>query len=91
MDFERLKKPSQQYKRLFEILKTQGLSETQINSILNGEFSTFEQSEELSRVFGNNSNFQNILQYLSDGYTMDELESKGIKSQYIEKFITMLC
>lgn len=45
MDFERLKMPLQQYKRLFETLKTQGLSETQIDSILNREFSTFEQGK----------------------------------------------
>lgn len=90
MDFEILNMTSQEHQKLSKTLKTQGLSESQINNILNGEFSTFEQSEELSKVFGNNSNFQTILQYLSDGYTIDELESKGVKSIDIEKFKTML-
>ena len=90
MDFENLNMTIQEYQRLSETLKTQGLSESQIYNILNGKFSTFEQSEELSKVFGNNGNFQAILQCLSDGYTIDELESKGIKSQDVEKFKTML-
>ena len=90
MDFEKLKMTQLEYQRLLEILKTQGLSENQIHNILNGEFSAFEQSEELSKAFENNGNFQTILQYLSDGYTIDELESKGIKSIDIKKFKIML-
>lgn len=90
MDFEKLKMTQPEYQRLSTILKTQGLSETQIHNILNGEFSTFERSEELSKAFEKNGNFQTILQYLSDGYTIDELESKGVKSIDIEKFKIML-
>lgn len=90
MNFEKLKITQLEYQRLTEIFKTQGLSETQINNILNGQFSTFEKSEELSKTFENNGNFQNILQYLADDYTIDELESKGIKSQEIDKFMATL-
>lgn len=90
MDFEKPRITQIKYQKLSETLKTQGLSEAQINNILNGDFSAFKQSEELSIVFENNGNFQTILQCLSDGYKLDELESKGIKSQDIEKFRTML-
>lgn len=90
MALEQLKMTLQEYKRLSQDLKSQGLSTTQINSILNGQFSSFEKDDDVSEVFDDNNNFQNILQFLSDGYTMDELESKGIKSQDIDKFKTML-
>lgn len=90
MKNENLSMTQDDIQRLSTMLESQGLSGNEVNSILNSNFTTFEQGSELDSAFKNNGNFSNILQTLSDGYTMDELESRGIRRQDIDSFNTML-
>jgi len=90
MKTESIEMSKQDMQRLSSMLENHGLSESEINNALNSNFATFEQSSELDSVFRNSGNFQNILQTLSDGYTIDELESQGIRRQDIDNFNDML-
>jgi len=90
MNVENIGMSQQDMQRLSGMLESQGLSESEVNNVLNGSFATFEQSSELDGVFKSNGNYQGILQALSDGYTMDELEGQGIRRQDIDSFNSML-
>lgn len=58
------------------ILKEQGLSEKEINEILNGNYSEFQQTSDLETVFGKDGKFDNIADMLRDDYSMEEIQTK---------------
>lgn len=75
---------------LSSLLKGQGLNETDIGRIINGEYQSFETGEDLEKAFGGIRKHGSILEKLSDGYTMEELQSQGISSEQLQAFNDML-
>lgn len=63
------------------ILKEQGLSEKEINEILNGNYSEFQQTSDLETVFGKDGKFDNIADMLRDDYSMEEIQ-KNIHANF---------
>ena len=78
MSMEQMRISGQEEQRLSNLLQSQGLSENEINEILNGDYSTFQHDTDLADVFGSTGNHQKVLQGLADGYTMEELPQIGV-------------
>lgn len=89
MQRETLKMPIEQREQISTMLKNQGLSQAEIDEILNGEYSSFETPTEIQSIFGNGK-YENVLNMISDGYTMEEIEQSDIPSREIQEFKEML-
>lgn len=78
--------------RLMETLKQQGLSENDINSIINGRYKEYLSSDELdSSVIFSDAEYSAISQAISEDYTFDEMSSKlGINPSKIDQFLKTL-
>ena len=87
MSMEQMKISGQEEQRLSNLLQSQGLSENEINEILNGDYSTFQHDNDLADVFGSTGNHQKVLQGLADGYTMEELPQIGVSQSEIQGFM----
>ncbi len=90
MQTERIKMPSEQRQQIFNMLQSQGLSQTEIDVILNGEYESYDTEYDLESAFGGLKKHGDVLEKLSDGYTIDELQAQGISSRKIEAFKQML-
>ena len=84
MQIERLKMSNEQTQTLTDILKKQGLTESEIDEIINGEYSSFQNSMDLKQIFNSDANYQNVLRGLADGYTIDELIKQGTNPKEID-------
>ena len=49
------------------MLQRQGLTESEINGIINGEYSSFQTDMDLTQIFSSDGNYQNVLRGLADG------------------------
>lgn len=90
MQIEQLKMSKDQTQTLTDILKTQGLTKSEIDEIINGEYSSFQTDIDLKRIFRSDVNYQNVLRGLADGYTIDELIQQGINPKEIDEFMQEL-
>lgn len=79
----------EQKEQISIMLQSQGLSQPEINEILNSEYALFETPTEIQSVFGNGK-YENVLNMLSDGYTMKEIEQSGVSAREIQEFNEML-
>lgn len=84
MQIEHLKMSNKQTQTLTDILKKQGLTESEIDEIINGEYSSFQNSMDLKQIFNSDANYQNVLRGLADGYTIDELIQQGTNPKEID-------
>lgn len=84
MQIEHLKMSNEQTQTLTDILKKQGLTESKIDEIINGEYSSFQNSMDLKQIFNSDANYQNVLRGLADGYTIDELIQQGTNPKEID-------
>ena len=84
MQIEHLKMSNEQTQILTDILKKQGLTESKIDEIINGEYSSFQNSMDLKQIFNSDANYQNVLRGLADGYTIDELIQQGTNPKEID-------
>lgn len=90
MNKERLNLPLEQEHKIANMLQSQCFSQSEIDIILNGEYSCFQSENDLTNLFSSSGNYQNVLRGLADGYTIDELPQIGIKQSEIEGFLGML-
>lgn len=90
MQIEHLKMSNEQTQTLTDILKKQGLTESEIDEIINGEYSSFQNNMDLKQIFDSDANYQNVLRGLADGYTIDELIQQGTNPKEIDGFLQEL-
>lgn len=90
MQTETIKMSDKQSKQISRMLQTQGLTPSEINEILNGEYITFQTDMDLAEIFSSNSNHQNVLRGLADGYSIEELQQHEVSSREIEEFMQTL-
>lgn len=89
MQRETFKMPIKQREQISTMLQNQGLSQAEINEILNGEYSSVETPTEIQSIFWNGK-YENVLNMISDGYTMEKIEQGDISSREIQEFKEML-
>lgn len=90
MNIEKVNMSQEESQRLLAMLQSKGFSPESINEILNGDYSSFENMSDLEVSFGGIKKHDEVLGKLSDGYSIEELESQGISSQKIQDFNSML-
>lgn len=90
MQTEQLEMSEEQAQKISNMLQSQGLSQSEIDVILNGEYSSFQTDMDLTDIFSSSGNHQNILRGLADGYSIEELKQNGVSSKEIEKFTNTL-
>ena len=72
---EQLKMSNIQIQQISSMLQKQGLTEAEINEIINGEYSSFQTDIDLAQTFSSDGKYQNVLRGLADGYSIDELDT----------------
>lgn len=87
---EQLKMSDEQIQQISSMLKRQGLTEAEINEIINGEYSSFQTDIDLAQTFSSDGKYQNVLRGLADGYSIDELQQQGINLREISEFMQEL-
>ena len=90
MKNEKIDMSLEQRQQISSMLQSQGLSQTEIDVILNGEYQSYDSEYDLESSFGELRKYGDVLEKLSDGYTMDELQAQGISHQKIDSFNQML-
>lgn len=90
MNNDRIRMSLDQQHKISEMLKSQGISETEIDQIINGDYEGYTTGEDLESSFGGLKKHGDVLEKLSDGYTMEELQSQGVSTQKIQAFNEML-
>ena len=90
MKNEKIYMSVEQRQQISSMLQSQGLSQSEIDIILNGEYQSYDSEYDLESAFGGLRKHGDILEKLSDGYTMDELQAQGISPQKIDAFNQML-
>lgn len=90
MNSERIQISPQQAQEIEKMLKSQGIAQSKINQIINGEYETYSTEYDIESSFGLSKKYSDILEKLLDGYTIDELQIKGITTQKIQEFQDML-
>lgn len=87
---EKIEMSPEQKQQISSVLQSQGLSQSEIDVILNGEYGGYDSEYDLESAFGGLRKYGDVLEKLSDGYTMDELQAQGISPQKIDDFNQML-
>ena len=87
---EKIEMSQEQRQQISSVLQSQGLSQSEIDVILNGEYESYDSEYDLESAFGGLRKHGDVLEKLSDGYTMDELQAQGISPQKIDAFNQML-
>ena len=90
MKSERIEMSQEQAQKISNMLQSQGVSKAEIDQIINGEYETCDSEHDLESAFGGLKKYGDILEKLSDGYTVDELQTQGISTQQIQEFQDML-
>ena len=87
---EKIEMSPEQKQQMSSMLQSQGLSQSEIDVILNGEYEGYDSEYDLESAYGGLRKHGDVLEKLSDGYTMDELQEQGISPQKIDAFNQML-
>ena len=90
MKNERMDMSLEQKQQISNMLQSQGLSQSEIDVILNGEYSAFQTDMELTDIFSSNGTHQSVLRGLADGYSIEELQQHGVNSREIKEFMNTL-
>ncbi len=90
MKNEQLNISSEQAQKISQMLRSEGISQSKIAQIINGEYESYDTAYDLENSFGGLKKHGDVLEKLSDGYTMEELQGQGISTQKIEIFKEML-
>ena len=90
MSSERIQMSPEQAQRISNMLQSQGISQSEIDQIINGEYETYGTEYDIESSLGGLKKYGDVLEKLSDGYTMDELQTEGISTQKIQEFQDML-
>ena len=90
MSSERIQMSPGQAQRISNMLQSQGIPQSEIDQIIDGEYETYSTEYDIESSLGSLKNYGDVLEKLSDGYTMDELQTEGISTQKIQEFQDML-
>ena len=90
MSGEKIQISLEQAQRISTMLQSQGIPQSKIDQIINGEYETFSTTYDIESRFGGLKKYGEVLEKLSDGYTIDELQTEGISTQKIQEFEDML-
>lgn len=90
MNSEQIQMSSEQYQQISSFLQTQGIPQQDIDGIIDGNFESYSNSSDLESSYGELKKHGDVLQVLSDGYTMDELPGQGVTPSKIQEFEKML-
>lgn len=90
MSNEQIRISPEQAQKISQMLQNDGVSQTEISQIINGNYETYDTEFDLETSFGGLKKHGDILEKLSDGYTMEELPQQGISDQKIKAFSDMI-
>ena len=90
MSSERIQMSPEQAQRISNMLQSQGISQSEIDQIIDGEYETYSTEYDIESSLGGLKKYGDVLEKLTDGYTMDELQKEGISTQKIQEFQDML-
>ena len=90
MSGEKIQMSLEQAQRISTMLQSQGIPQSKIDQIINGEYETFSTTYDIESRFGGLKKYGEVLEKLSDGYTIDELQTEGISTKKIQEFQDML-
>ena len=90
MSGEKIQMSLEQAQRISTMLQSQGIPQSKIDQIINGEYETFSTTYDIESRFGGLKKYGEVLEKLSDGYTIDELQTEGISTKKIQEFEDML-
>lgn len=90
MSSERIQMSQEQAQKISNMLQSQGIPQSEIDQIINGEYETYSTEYDIDSSLGGLKKYGDVLEKLSDGYTMDELQTEGISVQKIQEFQDML-
>ena len=90
MSGEKIQISLEQAQRISTMLQSQGIPQSKIDQIINGEYETFSTTYDIESSFGSLKKYGEVLEKLSDGYTIDELQTEGISTKKIQEFQDML-
>ena len=90
MRIEQLHMSEEQKKQITTMLQIQGISQKEIERIINGDYESYDTEKDLESAYGGIKKHGDVLEKLSDGYTMEELQGQGIPVDKIQQFEKML-
>lgn len=90
MSNEQIRISPEQAQKISQMLQNDGVSQSEISQIINGNYETYNTEFDLETSFGGLKKHGDILEKLSDGYTMEELPQQGISDQKIKAFSDMI-
>lgn len=90
MKTEQLTMSADQRQQLTTMLQSQGISQAEIDQIINGDYESYDTGTDLENSYGGLKKHGDVLEKLSDGYTMEELQEQGISADKIQQFKEML-
>ena len=90
MSSERIQMSPEQAQRISNMLQSQGIPQSEIDQIINGEYETYSTEYDIESSIGGLKKYGDVLEKLSDGYTMDKLQTEGISTRKIQEFQDML-
>lgn len=90
MRIEQLRMSEEQKKQITTMLQIQGISQKEIERIINGDYESYDTEKDLESAYGGIKKHGDVLEKLSDGYTMEELQGQGIPVDKIQQFEKML-
>lgn len=90
MSSERIQMSPEHAQMISNMLQSQGIPQSEIDQIINGEYETYSTEYDIESSLGGLKKYGDILEKLSDGYTMDELQTEGISTRKIQEFQDML-
>ncbi len=73
-----------------KILQNEGIPQSTVDIMQNEEYQEFDNAGELKDIFGQEGNYQDILQYLADGYSIEDLLKLGVREENIQMFLDYL-
>lgn len=90
MDKNKIQMLPEQQQQISTMLQNQGISQEYVDKIINGSFEEYGNADDLEKAFGGLKKHSDVLQKLSDGYTIDELQGQGISISKIQDFSQIL-
>lgn len=90
MRTEKLHMSEEQKEQITTMLQSQGISNEEIKRIINGDYESYDTGADLENAYGGLKKHGDVLEKLSDGYTMEELQGQGIPVDKIQQFEKML-
>ncbi len=90
MRTEQLHMSAEQKEQITTMLQSQGISQSEIDQIINGDYESYDTGTDLESAYGGLKKHGDVLEKLSDGYTMEELQGQGVSTDKIQQFKEML-